>query len=79
LNGKKWMSGQKASAHPFLCRFLEKCPNLRLNLSLLSLFYCASGDHVIPPKMEQTRFYWERVMPWLLGDSSDMVKQRIIS
>jgi hypothetical protein len=27
LNGKKKMSGQKASAHPFLCRFLEKCPN----------------------------------------------------
>jgi hypothetical protein len=40
LNGKKWMSGQKASAHPFLCRFLEKCPNSRPNIRiiLLSMF-----------------------------------------
>jgi hypothetical protein len=34
LNGKKWMSGRFLSAHPFLCRFLEKCPNSRPNISI---------------------------------------------
>jgi hypothetical protein len=27
LNGKNWPGGQRTSAGPILCRFLEKCPD----------------------------------------------------